>query len=147
MTEKSGLAAVAAAAAGTAVASKPEPLTADRVKAEHPAVYDAIFTAGAAAEQARVIGIEQAAMPGHEAVITAMKADRSKTPADAAFAVISAEKTARASHLASLSADEQAVAGLRAAPAPAVEPTDKAEAPAHVTAAKAKAYIAEHVDA
>lgn len=107
MTEKSALAAVAAAAAGPAAASKPEPMTADRIKAEHPSVYAEIFNAGAQAEHDRIAGIEKAAMPGHDAIIAAHKADRSKTPAQAAFAVIEAEKAGRAGVKAALEQDEQ----------------------------------------
>ena len=57
-------------------------------------------------------------MPGHEAIIAAHKADATKTPADAAMAVITAEKALMGSRKSSLQSDEDKLAGLKSAPAP-----------------------------
>jgi capsid assembly protease len=73
---------------------------------------------GAKAERERITGIEAASMPGHEAIIAAHKADASKTPADAAMAVITAEKAVMGTRKSSLQADEEKLAGLKAAAAP-----------------------------
>jgi hypothetical protein len=116
---KSTLAAVVAAAAGGDGTTMPEAsvsLTLDSLKLQHPDVYAAAVGVGAAAEQARIAGIEAQAMPGHEAVITAHKADRSKTGADAAMAIVAAEKATRANQMNALSKDEEVMTGLRNAP-------------------------------
>lgn len=67
---------------------------------------------GAAAEHARIAGIEAAMLPGHEKIIAAHKADPTKTPADASLAVITAERARGSNHLAALAADEGKVADL-----------------------------------
>jgi len=142
MTEKSGLAAVAAAAAGTAAATQPE-MTAERLKADHPSVYDAVYQAGATAEHERVTGIEKASIPGHEAIIAAHKADRSKSPADAALAVIAAENKARAGQLKALDKDEKKVSGLRSEASDEGDRATRPERPAHETAKAAREYQSE----
>lgn len=82
-------------------------------------------------------------MPGHEAIITAHKADATKTPADAAMAVIAAENAARAGKIQHLEADEKKLAGLSAAPTASGDTPAAPTEPAHVTAQKARAYQAE----
>lgn len=67
---------------------------------------------GAAAEHARMTGIEEASMRGFEHVIAEHKADRSKTPADAALAVLKAQKAKMATLKGSLDNDEAKMAGL-----------------------------------
>lgn len=67
---------------------------------------------GAAAEHARIAGIEAAMLPGHEKIIAAHKADPKMTPADASLAVITAERARGSNHLAALAADESKVEDL-----------------------------------
>ena len=109
------MAAVAAAAGLDAEA--PVEITADFIRQHFPAVAGGLVKEGADAERARILGIEAAALPGHEKIIAAHKADASKSPADAAMAIIAAEKEGRGAQLAALDKDEQTVKGLRSEPA------------------------------
>ena len=141
MTDQSGMLAAVAEAAG--VGDKPTEITADFIRQHFPAVAGALQNDGAAAERERIRGIEAAAMPGHEAIITAHKADPSKTAADAALAVIAAENSARTGKLKQLDADEAAVAGLASASTATGDAPAAPKEPSHVTAKKAKQYMAE----
>lgn len=135
------LAAVSAAAAGAAAgetvdvaylkANHPDLAAAliaegkAEAKAEAKADVEAARKAGADAERERILGIEKAALPGHEAIVAAHKADATKTPADTAMAIIEAEKATRSSQLAALDKDEQQVK-VRSEPAnPASASSDK----------------------
>lgn len=144
---KSGMMAAVAAAAGLGTAEV-ENLTIDaKMIATHfPEAAAALRDEGAEAEHNRIAAIEAAHMPGHDAVIAAHKADRSKTGADAAQAVIAAEKVRLAGLKASLADDERKVADLRAA-APGTEPRASGEANPHAAARNlselAQTYIAE----
>lgn len=60
---------------------------------------------GAEAERERIQGIEAAALPGHEALITAIKFDGKTTAAEAAMQIIAAEKQTRATMAARIAAD------------------------------------------
>ena len=77
------------------------------------------LTEGAKAEQERIKAVESALIPGHEALIEAMKADGKTTGAEAMAAVIAAEKRVREGELAKLAKD--AIAPAAAAPAPTQE--------------------------
>ena len=116
----SGMMAAVAAAAGIGEDQVPS-LTIDAafISAHFADAAAALRAEGAEAEHKRLAGIEAASMPGHDAIIAAHKADRSKTPADAALAVIAAEKAVLASAKSSLETDEQRLAGLTAAASPA----------------------------
>lgn len=120
MTNSGMLAAVATAAGVTAA----EPITVDAAfMAQHfPETARALRAEGAEAERTRMLGIEKVALPGHEAIIAAHKADGSKTPADAAMAIIAAENATRGKMLAALDADEKLMKGLRSEPANGLEP-------------------------
>lgn len=135
MTKSALLASVAAAAglsAGTDVT-----VTASLIEEHFPDVASALVAkgkaegakAGADAERARIAGIEAAALPGHEAIIKAHKDDPSKSPADAAMAVLNAEKAVRAGQLAALDKDEKQVkvGSEPANPAPASTSAAKPE--------------------
>lgn len=101
----STLAAVVAAAAGGDGAAAPAlsaSPTLESLMAEHPALYAAVVAEGATAERVRIAGIEAQAMPGHEAIITAHKADGTKSGADTAMAIITAEKATRSGQLSAL---------------------------------------------
>lgn len=111
----SGMMAAVAAAAGLGV-EQAENLIVDTklIETHFPEIAAAFRDDGARAEHDRIASIEAVAMPGHEAIIAAHKADRSKTGADAALAVIAAENKARAAAKASLDADEVKLRGLKA---------------------------------
>lgn len=128
MSKAGMLAAVSAAAAGAATGETitvDAAMTAANIKTYFPDVAAALIgegkaeakaeakndveaarKAGADAERERILGIEKAALPGHEAIIAAHKADATKTPADAAMAIIEAEKGNRGKQLKALETDE-----------------------------------------
>lgn len=85
------------------------PMDIETLRADHPQLVEALvaegFEAGTAAERQRIADIEAQALPGHEALISQLKADGKSTGADAAKAVLAAERELRASHLANLHAD------------------------------------------
>lgn len=124
---KSGMMAAVAAAAGLGDAPEKLDVTPELIAQHFPAVADQLRDQGAQAEFDRIAGIEKAALPGHEKIIAAHKADRSKTGADAALAIIAAENASRTSVLGKLDADEGQLKGLRNAP---VEGADAPEASA-----------------
>ena len=64
--------------------------------AENPEAAALIRAEGAQAEMARVKSVREQAMPGHEALIEKLAADGSSTGADAAMAIVSAERKVRA---------------------------------------------------
>jgi len=71
----------------------------EQLAAEHPALVDAILaegrTNGAAAERERILAIESAAIPGHEALVAKLKADGTTSAGDAALQIMAAEKQLR----------------------------------------------------
>jgi len=144
---KSGMMAAVAAAAGLG-AAEVENLTVDaKMIATHfPEAAATLRNEGAEAEHSRIAAIEAAHMPGHDAVIAAHKADRSKTGADAAQAVIAAEKVRLAGLKTSLADDEKRVADLKAA-APGADSPASGGANPHAEARSlselAQTYIAE----
>ncbi len=124
--KKNGMLAAVALAAGVmdeANQALPEgfAVTASFMKSHFSAVAAELVSEGAVAERARIAGIEQAAMPGHDAIIKAHKADGSKTAADAALAIITAENAARVKMQGGLDADENKLKGLKSAPTPMLE--------------------------
>lgn len=141
MTEQSGMLAAVAEAAG--VGDKPIEITADFMRQHFPSLVAGFVSEGATAERERIRGIEAAAMPGHEAIIAAHKADATKTAADAALAVIAAENAARTGKLKQLEADEVAVAGLASASTASGDQPAAPQEPPAVTAKKANQYQAE----
>jgi hypothetical protein len=60
------------------------------------------FAKGAIAEQLRIKGVREQSVPGHEALIEQMAFDGKSTAADAALAIVAAEKTLRATTLANI---------------------------------------------
>jgi signal peptide peptidase SppA len=77
--------------------------------AQHcPDIAEGFRKEGADAERQRIQGIEAQLVPGHEAIIGAMKADGKSTAADAALAIVAAEKKTRAGVLADIAADSPA---------------------------------------
>ena len=61
--------------------------------------------AGAQAERERIKGIEDLAMPGHEALVQTMKFDGETTPAAAAIKLVQAENAVRLTAAAALATD------------------------------------------
>lgn len=112
----SGMMAAVAAAAGYDESVEIK-IDADFVTKHFPAVAGELRASGAKAERERILGIEKAALPGHEKLIADLKYDGNKSAADAALAIIEAEKAKRATRLAALDTDETLVNGLRSEPA------------------------------
>lgn len=94
---------------------------------------------GAAAERARILAVEQLALPGHEALIAQLKADGTTTAEQAAIQVLQAERAKGATALDKL----QAQAGQ----VPAVPFTAPAETAPQLTGAERATRIRELVDA
>jgi signal peptide peptidase SppA len=124
----------------------------EKLKAEHPALaqalYDEGFKAGEAKgaenERTRIKDVEAQALPGHDKLIAELKFDGKSTGGDAAVAILAAEKKKRGDKLAALEEDASA-ATTTAAAAPVVEKKDdqKAGVDAFDVSQKAQAYIAE----
>ena len=117
------------------------PITREQLAAEAPDVLAAIRQEGATAERERIQAIEATAIPGHEALISALKFDGKSTAGDAALAIVAAEKKARSAQAVALASD--APAALPLAPAPTVEAAPAA-APRADLDSKAKAYMQAH---
>ncbi len=94
------------------------------LEAAHPALFTQLQTeftaAGASAERVRIQGVESALIPGHEALIAALKFDGQTTGGDAALAVNQAERAIRISQGSAAKAD--APDPVKTAP-PATVPT------------------------
>lgn len=118
-----------------------KPATVAELRAQFPELVQQVEAAAANAERERILGIEAALLPGHEQIIAAHKADPAKTPADAALAVLKAERERGDQHLAARAADEKTVAGLRSEPAH--QPAPAAKPSAQDIAERARAYRAQ----
>ena len=117
--------------------------------ANNPAAPDAALTQeqlaaaraeGAAAERERIQAVLAVGegMPGHEKLLTGMAYDGTSTAADAAMAVLTAEKTARAAAIAAHSADAPPAAK------PSAAPEDKGAKTKQEQVVEAQAYAAEN---
>lgn len=137
------MAAVALAAGLDETTAKTVKIDAAFIKQHFGAVAAELAGDGAKAEQARIAGIEAAAMPGHEEIISAHKADISKTPADAALAVIGAEKAKLAAMKGSLEADEKKLNGLKSVATATGDVPEKPKRTARQLADAGRSYIAE----
>jgi signal peptide peptidase SppA len=116
-------AAQAKPTASTPLPAGATPMDRTQLEAQHPDLFKALvaeFTsAGAAAERARIQAVEAACLPGHEALVAALKYDGKTTGGDAALAVMAAERQARSSAAAALAND--APAPVKPAATPAVD--------------------------
>jgi hypothetical protein len=96
-----------------------------QLAAEHPALVESILaegrTAGATAERERILAIEAAAIPGHDALIAKLKGDSSVDAGAAALQILAAERTARVA--AGDARASEAPAPLRLVPAATVQPS------------------------
>lgn len=97
-------------------------LTAQLAAAKSEPAFAAARAEGAAAERARIQSVEAAALPGHEALIASIKFDGKTSGAEAALAVVAAERALRGTAAANLAADapqpvpQAAAAALEAKP-------------------------------
>ena len=60
-----------------------------------PDLVESLTAAGAERERARIASVREQAIPGHEALVAQMELDGKSTGADAALAIVAAEKLAR----------------------------------------------------
>lgn len=130
-------------AAGVAALGAPGPTllqkgdamrTPEDLAREFPEAAAALREQGATAERDRIRAIEGQAMPGHDALIAALKFDGKSTAGDAAMAIVAAEKASRHAAAAAQASD---------APAPvASAPTQPLTADASVTQASGTAATA-----
>jgi len=118
-----------AKAAPAPLASVPTPkgvLNMDRqqLAAEHPALVESILAegraAGAAAERGRILAIEAAAIPGHDALVATLKADGNVSAGDAALQILAAERQVKTKMVAAHQAE---------APTPVVQNAAATHAP------------------
>lgn len=120
----SSLAAVAAAAAAadqTMQRDEIEPPRNDMIaKTDHDAAvkaaHDQGVAAGAKAENARLLVIEANALPGHEDLVAAHKADMSMSPEASAMAILKAERANPRSARSTLEALDKAAEGVESRP-------------------------------
>lgn len=97
-------------------------LTAQLAAAKSEPALAAARAEGAATERARIQAVEAAALPGHEALIASIKFDGKTSGAEAALAVVAAERALRGTAAAQLAADapkpvpQAAAAALEAKP-------------------------------
>ena len=88
------------------------------------AAFEEGRAAGVASETQRITDIEANALPGHDALVAAMKADGKTTGAEAAVKILQAEKAKGATRLAAIREDAEVVALIPSAPAPVAGPVD-----------------------
>jgi len=117
-------------------------ITREQLAADAPDTLAQILAEGAASERARIQAVEAQAIPGHEALITALKFDGKSTGGDAAMAVLAAEKQTRTAAQAANAAD--APQPLPLAPAATVQTAEDAPKTRQQIDADAKAYMAAH---
>ena len=113
----------------------------ESILATHLEIAEAFRAEGATAERERIAGIEAQAMPGHETLIAALKADGKSTAADAAMQILAAEKAKLGAMASRLAADAPPPVQHAAAPADPAPATGNSRQDLY---AKAKAYQAEH---
>jgi len=158
MTNPTGLAAVAAATAGTgttitqaqldaAVAvARAEGHAAGLAEGEKKGLAEgekAGRVAGATAERARLAGIEAHALPGHDKLVADMKADPAVTPDMAAGRILAAEKAMRDNQMAGIRGVEQETGKVGAAAASQRRDGAVAQAPTAGVAKSKEAYMAD----
>lgn len=99
-------------------------MTADVIKAEHPAVAQALRDEGASAERERIRGIETVALKGFESIVEAAKFDGKSTAGDVAAGIIAAQKADQSKALARIHAEAPEPAPAAPAPEPKPEASD-----------------------
>ncbi|HLL48978.1 MAG TPA: S49 family peptidase [Longimicrobiaceae bacterium] len=110
MSQPNAAAGTAAAPAGAQV---PEgyvlvraDATADQLAATFGPAVTAIRTVAATAERTRILDIEAAALPGHEALVATLKQDPAVSAGDAALKIVAAERSAGGAALRGLASEE-----------------------------------------
>lgn len=74
-------------------------ITIEMLNEKYPQIVTQIMQLGADAERDRIQSCEDAALPGHEKIVSAMKFDGKSTGADVALAIVREEKSLRVKHL------------------------------------------------
>lgn len=98
-------------------------------------------TEGATAERERIKAIEEAAIPGHDAIVKEMKFDGKTTPAEAATRLLAAEKAKKVVEFDKLKADAtKPVEHVPVDPAKPDETKDPKKADPVALAKEAEAY-------
>jgi hypothetical protein len=111
-------------------AARPAPIqTSVALCAAYPALTAEIAANAAAAERERILGIEDIAVAGHEAMVDGMKRDGKTTPEQAAASILRAEKQTRGKAMVAIRNVETETGGVAAAPPPAEKPADKTAGP------------------
>lgn len=91
-----------------------------QLAAEHPALVESILAegraAGAAAERSRILAIEAAAIPGHDALVATLKADGNVSAGDAALQILAAEKQVKTQMAAAHQSEAPKPVALAASP-------------------------------
>ena len=119
---------------------KGKAMTPEQLATEYPEAVASIRADSASAERERIQAVEGQLIPGHEALISALKFDGKSGPGDAAMAVNAAEKRTRQAYVTALAGDAPTVLPL--VPAPAVEKQAEKPATRADQDAAAKAYMA-----
>lgn len=122
-------ASVSTARAGATTTATPSTgarnMNREELAAAHPQLLEAILSegraAGAAAERQRIMAIEAAALPGHDALVAQLKNDGTVGAGDAALQILAAERTKLASAATARAAE--APAPLPLVPAATVLPS------------------------
>ncbi|MCE2910382.1 MAG: S49 family peptidase [Burkholderiaceae bacterium] len=114
--------------------------------AENPEAAAVLRGEGASAELQRVVDVRAAALPGHEKLIDALAADGKTSGAEAALAVLAAERQTRTAQASARAADAPPV--VPQAEAPEAEPKAAADKPfdaakAAEVADKARTLVAQ----
>lgn len=94
------------------------------LQAAYPSLVAEAVAGAAKAERDRILGIQSLSMPGREAMLKAFVEDGKSTKAEAAVAILDAEKARGTNMLTALAAD----GGKGPAPAPAAQPPEPAAA-------------------
>lgn len=83
----------------------PMSITREELEAQAPELANTLRAEGAEAERTRIQGVQDQALPGHEALISALAFDGTTTPGAAAMAVNAAEKAKRGTALERIKAE------------------------------------------
>jgi len=109
-------------------------ITKDRVVAEFPEIATALRSEGAQAERERISAVRAQALPGHEALIEQFAFDGKTTGAEAAAAVLAAERALRDSQALALANDAPPPVPFVGSPTGAAPELDPEKASAEIVA-------------
>lgn len=102
--------------------SEAQDMTLEGIIQQYPAIAESLRSEGAARERARIQGVEEQLISGHESLIQSLKFDGKTTGAEAAVKVLAAEKEMRNKMMANLKADAPALV-----PMPGIQQVEKPE--------------------